>query len=1158
MQHKLAIRGADSARRLANTWIGVRAFAALLLLTTAFLAITAASAAAQTIAFADPNLEGAVRAAVGVPQPVPVTDTDMLRLTNLYAYNSNITSLGGLEYAANLMSLGCDNNQISDLSPLSGLRSLEGLNVASNRISDVSSLANVASLKYIELSNNQVSDASPLAALVNMETLYLPRNDLSDISWVSGLTKMHYLYLNGNQLTSVAPLSTLGQLQELDLSDNQIADVSALTGLVRLSLLRLGGNQISTLAPLADHAQLKSLFCNNNPVADLSALAGCTSLTDLACSYTQVSDLTPLSGMTHLYWLWGDHMLVSDISVLANLTSLQTVNLESNRVSDLTPLSHLPRLANLNLKANRITSIAALSGLPNLGYLWLGGNHVSDVSPLATCPSLTYISLNQNWITDVSPLFGMTGQIRLLDVQMDYLDVSPGSPAMTWFTAIQAAGGSVYYTNQGVIPQTAITPTPASPNGTNGWYVTLPRAAMNSYSPAWVTWTRYTLDATAETTYTAQIAIPEGVHTLSGYSFDSQQMTGPVNAKTFRVDTIAPTVPVLSAAGVTTSASSLSWTPSTDSGSGVAGYTLYAADGTVIDTATDTQFTTDGLAPDTSYSYYVTATDVAGNVSAPSNTITVRTAALDTTPPVTTISGGPFGVWTNSVPVSFNLSATDAGSGVASTLYTLNGGNAQVYSGASVPVSVDGVTEVSYWSTDNADNMETARTATIKIDTVAPSIPVPSLSAVGTSTANLSWTASTDSASGVASYAVYANGLLVAVTTSTELALSGLTPDASYTYYVTSTDIAGNTSAPSDTAIARTEPLDTATPVTTISGGPFDTWTRSVPVSFGLSATDEGGSGVSATYYAVNDGAPIAYTGDVSIATDGVTNVSYWSVDNAGNTETARTASIKIDTTAPSVPVLTLSAVATSTASLLWTAAADYGSGVASYTLHAADGSVIAVTSAMTFVLNGLAPGSTYGYYVTATDAVGNTSGVSNTQTVETPPDTTGNATRTWGFYKTHYNYDVVLFGRMGSAMNLGWSHANPLSDLKDVMGMLQSNPAHNSKKTKRNARSQAIIKTSYQLVAAIFNTRLPHGAPVPTDPVTHLDLITAARNAMAGPYGAGSTAEILRLGDLLETYNSSGDAIDTGDPQSAIGNATPQLTDSQYSYTIPDQVTDY
>ena len=265
-----------------------------------------------------------------------------------------------------------------------------------------------------------------------------------------------------------------------------------------------------------------------------------------------------------------------------------------------------------------------------------------------------------------------------------------------------------------------------------------------------------------------------------------------------------------------------------------------------------------------------------------------------------------------------------------------------------------------------------------------------------------------------------------------------------------------------------------------------------------------------------------------------------------------------IDTIAPSIPVLTLTSVATSTASLLWTAAADYGSGTASYTLHAADGSVIAATSATTITLNGLTPGATYGYYVTATDAVGNTSAPSNTQVVETPPDTTGNATRTWGFYKTHYNYDVVLFGRLGGTMNLGWCQANPLTDLKDVMGVLQSNPAHNSIKVRRNARSQAIMSTSYQLVAAILNTKLPHHAAVPVDTVTQQDLISAARAAMAGPYDSGSTAEIRRLGCLLEAYNSSGDAIDTGDPQSVIGNATPHLDPSQFSYTIPDQVVGY
>jgi hypothetical protein len=88
-------------------------------------------------------------------------------------------------------------------------------------------------------------------------------------------------------------------------------------------------------------------------------------------------------------------------------------------------------------------------------------------------------------------------------------------------------------------------------------------------------------------------------------------------------------------------------------------------------------------------------------------------------------------------------------------------------------------------------------------------------------------------------------------------------------------------------------------PHTSISGVPAS-WTRAT-VTFGLAATDDaGGSGVKSTHYAIGAGAQQTYTAPVAVATEGQTRVFYWSVDNAGNTETSHTALVRIDKTAPS------------------------------------------------------------------------------------------------------------------------------------------------------------------------------------------------------------------------------------------------------------------
>ncbi|MBG6054988.1 cellulose 1,4-beta-cellobiosidase [Salinibacterium sp. CAN_S4] len=92
-------------------------------------------------------------------------------------------------------------------------------------------------------------------------------------------------------------------------------------------------------------------------------------------------------------------------------------------------------------------------------------------------------------------------------------------------------------------------------------------------------------------------------------------------------DTTAPTAPTALRVTATTATSvSLSWTASTDN-VGVSGYSVYrgttpVAGATVIGTTA----TVPGLTPDTAYSFRVEAKDSAGNRSAPSAAVSVRTA----------------------------------------------------------------------------------------------------------------------------------------------------------------------------------------------------------------------------------------------------------------------------------------------------------------------------------------------------------------------------------------------------------------------------------------------------------------------------------------------------------------------------------------------------
>jgi chitodextrinase len=115
---------------------------------------------------------------------------------------------------------------------------------------------------------------------------------------------------------------------------------------------------------------------------------------------------------------------------------------------------------------------------------------------------------------------------------------------------------------------------------------------------------------------------------------------------------------------------------------------------------------------------------------------------------------------------------------------------------------------------DGSDN-ESSASNVVNVTTEAPDTTAPSeptsltASAVTASSANLSWTASTDNV-GVTSYEVLRDGAVIGTSTNTSFVATGLSPETQYDFVVTAKDDVGNTSAPSNTVTIITD----AVPIT--------------------------------------------------------------------------------------------------------------------------------------------------------------------------------------------------------------------------------------------------------------------------------------------------------------------------------------------------------
>jgi chitinase len=184
-------------------------------------------------------------------------------------------------------------------------------------------------------------------------------------------------------------------------------------------------------------------------------------------------------------------------------------------------------------------------------------------------------------------------------------------------------------------------------------------------------------------------------------------------------DTTPPTTPgTLSSPSKTSTSISLSWGASTDSGgSGLAGYNIYR-NGATTPTAqtTGTTFTDTGLVANTTYTYTVRARDGAGNLSTPSNQISVTTNAStsDTTPPTTPGTLSSPAKTSTSVSLSWGASTDSGGSGLAGYNVYRNG--------ATTPTAQ--TTGTSY--TDTGLNANTTYTYTVRARDGAGNLSAPS------------------------------------------------------------------------------------------------------------------------------------------------------------------------------------------------------------------------------------------------------------------------------------------------------------------------------------------------------------------------------------------------------------------------------------------------
>ena len=422
----------------------------------------------------------------------------------------------------------------------------------------------------------------------------------------------------------------------------------------------------------------------------------------------------------------------------------------------------------------------------------------------------------------------------------------------------------------------------------------------------------------------------DGSINVSAIATDAAGNISPIGSTNITLDATAPVAPTLAA----TDGSPITGTA--EAGSTV---TIKDAAGNVIGTTTADANGNFSLTPATPVAdgttINATATDAAGNTSEPATTTVDATAPV--APTVALGTGVANGATAAEATQASGVVTVSAETGSTTTVTFTNGaktvtktvigtGSAQAVqlTAADLTVLGDGPISVSATSTDAAGNTSGAGTGSFTLDTVAPTAPD---LALGTGVANGATAAEATQASGVVTVSAetgstttvtFTNGAKTVTKTVTgtgaaqavQLTAADLTAlgDGPISVSATSTDAAGNTSSAGATSFT----LDTVSPVTgTLSlvnfsdTGSSATDRISQDKSFDLSLTgNEAGSTV--IYQSSTDTGTTwtTTTAAQTALTDGSYQYRAIVSDAAGNSAVTAAVSVKVDTVAPSAPIL--------------------------------------------------------------------------------------------------------------------------------------------------------------------------------------------------------------------------------------------------------------
>lgn len=313
--------------------------------------------ACDTLNFADPALEAAVRLAINKPSG-SIAQADIQNTIALYLAGENIGDLSGLECWNHLEILDLNDTPVGEmpdsLNALSELNRLQDLYLGCTAVEDLELLSEHPTLQRLSVARYEscqsgTVDLSALASISALRWLDISGLGLDSLSPVGGLNALEYLIASNNSITSVAPVGTLLNLKGLLLDGNQLSDITALSGLTLLEELDLSQNQISSMDSLTSLALLQTLSLGDNDLTSLSDLSAFDNLNFFDARNNQIDSLSGIASLGPMMWLGLAGNEISSLNAVVGTALSGSLSVQNNPIDCDVEADNLSTLASQGL-----------------------------------------------------------------------------------------------------------------------------------------------------------------------------------------------------------------------------------------------------------------------------------------------------------------------------------------------------------------------------------------------------------------------------------------------------------------------------------------------------------------------------------------------------------------------------------------------------------------------------------------------------------------------------------------------------------------------------------------------------------------------------------------------------------------------------------------